>query len=389
MSMPFYVSPEQLMKDRADFARKGIARGRSVVVVQYADGIALRLREPVAGAAQDQRDLRPHRVRRGRAATTSSRTSASPGSGWPTCAATPTTGATSPAAGWPTPTPRPSARSSPRAARSPTRWRSSSPRSARRPPSDQVYRLTYDGQVADEHGFAVMGGSAEWWRRTSRSTTARACRSPRPSASPSPRSGTASPTPGSSRPRTLEVAVLDRTRTQHRKFRRILGPRLTELLGRARPVHATPRRRPPRTPSRELPPTSPSERRPAPTRRTRSAAAPRRWRTRSPASPAAPRRATRSRRPPADRRPPVARAGQPGRPRSADAPVRGAVWSPTAIRTALRHAVCDQSMGSDRALLTVLHARIHRHRLRRLPTERDRRTLWACQTSSRSAARFG
>src|SRR4028119_969769 len=39
MSMPFYVSPEQLMKDRADFARKGIWRGRSVVVVQYADGI--------------------------------------------------------------------------------------------------------------------------------------------------------------------------------------------------------------------------------------------------------------------------------------------------------------------------------------------------------------
>ncbi len=27
--MPFYVSPEQLMKDRADFARKGIARGRA------------------------------------------------------------------------------------------------------------------------------------------------------------------------------------------------------------------------------------------------------------------------------------------------------------------------------------------------------------------------
>ncbi|MGP7960850.1 proteasome subunit alpha [Sanguibacter sp. A247] len=40
MSMPFYVSPEQLMKDRADFARKGIARGRSVVVVGYDGGIA-------------------------------------------------------------------------------------------------------------------------------------------------------------------------------------------------------------------------------------------------------------------------------------------------------------------------------------------------------------
>ena len=39
MSMPFYVSPEQLMKDRADYARKGIARGRSVVAVQFADGV--------------------------------------------------------------------------------------------------------------------------------------------------------------------------------------------------------------------------------------------------------------------------------------------------------------------------------------------------------------
>ena len=39
MSQPFYVSPEQLMKDRADFARKGIGRGRSVVVLKYEDGI--------------------------------------------------------------------------------------------------------------------------------------------------------------------------------------------------------------------------------------------------------------------------------------------------------------------------------------------------------------
>lgn len=39
MTAPFYVSPEQIMKDRADFARKGIARGRSVAVVQYSDGI--------------------------------------------------------------------------------------------------------------------------------------------------------------------------------------------------------------------------------------------------------------------------------------------------------------------------------------------------------------
>jgi len=37
--MPFYVSPEQLMRDKADYARKGIARGRSVVALEYVDGI--------------------------------------------------------------------------------------------------------------------------------------------------------------------------------------------------------------------------------------------------------------------------------------------------------------------------------------------------------------
>jgi proteasome alpha subunit len=41
MSMPFYVPPEQLVKDRADFARRGIARGRSMVAYEYAAGVLL------------------------------------------------------------------------------------------------------------------------------------------------------------------------------------------------------------------------------------------------------------------------------------------------------------------------------------------------------------
>lgn len=41
MSTPFYVSPVQLMQDRAEFARKGISRGRSVAVLRYRDGLAL------------------------------------------------------------------------------------------------------------------------------------------------------------------------------------------------------------------------------------------------------------------------------------------------------------------------------------------------------------
>ena len=41
MSMPFYVSPEQVMADKAEYARKGIARGKSIVVVDYDGGILL------------------------------------------------------------------------------------------------------------------------------------------------------------------------------------------------------------------------------------------------------------------------------------------------------------------------------------------------------------
>ena len=39
--MPFYVPPEQLVKDKADFARKGIARGRALIAMRYDGGIVL------------------------------------------------------------------------------------------------------------------------------------------------------------------------------------------------------------------------------------------------------------------------------------------------------------------------------------------------------------
>jgi len=44
--MPFYVAPEQVMKDRADYARKGIARGRSLVAVTYDEGILICAENP-------------------------------------------------------------------------------------------------------------------------------------------------------------------------------------------------------------------------------------------------------------------------------------------------------------------------------------------------------
>jgi proteasome alpha subunit len=41
MSIPFYVSPEQLMQDKAEYAKKGIAKGRSIIAMEYQDGVLL------------------------------------------------------------------------------------------------------------------------------------------------------------------------------------------------------------------------------------------------------------------------------------------------------------------------------------------------------------
>ena len=221
MSIPFYVSPEQLMRDRADFARKGIARGRSVVVVQYADGILFVAENPspalhkvaeiydriafaAVGRYNEFENLRIAGVRladmRGYSYDRRDVTGRA----------------------WPTPTPRRSARSSPPAVRSRSRWRSSSPRSAtrRRRPDLPAHlrrldrrraRLRRDGRPgragADYVGEHYQEGS----------------RSPARSGWPWTRSATTAPGPELTADQ-IEVAVLDRTRTQPRKFRRIEGP---------------------------------------------------------------------------------------------------------------------------------------------------------------------
>ncbi|HEV8675187.1 MAG TPA: proteasome subunit alpha [Methylomirabilota bacterium] len=46
MPLPYYVSPEQMMKDKAEYARKGIARGRSMMALEYRDGILLVAENP-------------------------------------------------------------------------------------------------------------------------------------------------------------------------------------------------------------------------------------------------------------------------------------------------------------------------------------------------------
>ena len=46
MSFPIYVPPEQQVRDKAEFARKGIARGRSIAVIEYGDGLLLLAENP-------------------------------------------------------------------------------------------------------------------------------------------------------------------------------------------------------------------------------------------------------------------------------------------------------------------------------------------------------
>jgi proteasome alpha subunit len=115
---------------------------------------------------------------------------------------------------------------------------------------DQLYRLTYDGQVADEHGYAVIGGAAdvvagylsEHYREGA----------PLPEALSVAVAALGRQTNEKGEPddrivpvKDLEVAVLDRTRTQPRKFSRIGPFRLEALLGQREPATPTAPETPP------------------------------------------------------------------------------------------------------------------------------------------------
>jgi proteasome alpha subunit len=46
MPLPYYVSPEQMMKDKAEYARKGISRGKAIVTIEYRDGVLMVAENP-------------------------------------------------------------------------------------------------------------------------------------------------------------------------------------------------------------------------------------------------------------------------------------------------------------------------------------------------------
>ncbi|MEQ4520692.1 proteasome subunit alpha [Pseudarthrobacter sp. B907] len=159
MTQQFYVSPEQLMKDRADFARKGIARGRSVVVISCRDGIALVAENPspslhkigeiydkiafaAVGKYNEFESLRQAGVRyadvRGYSYDREDVTARGLASVYAQSLGAVFT-----------------------AEQKPFEVELAVAEVGASPEADHLYRLTFDGSIADEQGFIVMGGQAD------------------------------------------------------------------------------------------------------------------------------------------------------------------------------------------------------------------------------------
>ncbi len=229
MSMPFYVSPEQLMKDRADFARKGIARGRSLVVLQYADGLLFasentspslhkvselydRLAFAAVGRYNEFENLRIAGVRLADMRGYSYDRRDVTGRGLANAYAQ-TLGTIFSSGG-----------------EKPYEVEIFVAEVGDSAADDQIYRLTYDGSVADVQGYAVMGGAVEpvnEYLEGHYSDGLGLAAALRLAVDALGHEGTTTREVNRER---LEVAVLDRTRSQPRKFRRLTDARLADLF---------------------------------------------------------------------------------------------------------------------------------------------------------------
>jgi len=234
MSVPFYVSPEQLMRDRADFARKGIAKGRSAIALQYADGILFvaenrspalhkvaeiydRMAFAAVGRYNEFENLRIAGVRladmRGYSYDRRDVTGRALANAYAQ-----TLGAIFSSGG-----------------EKPLEVEILVAEIGTSTAEDQIYRLTYDGSIADVRGYAVMGGPAEqvadyigehYQEGISLAGALRLAVDALGHDSNEVRELT---------PDQIEVAVLDRTRTQVRKFKRISEETLGRILSESSP----------------------------------------------------------------------------------------------------------------------------------------------------------
>ncbi len=236
MSMPFYVSPEQQMRDKADYARKGVARGRSCVVVQYAGGILMvapnsssalhkiseiydRIAFAAVGRYNEYENLRKAGVTyadiTGYQFDRHDVTARGIANYYASNLGTIFT-------------------------ESPKPWEVEIvvAEVGEQPDGDQIYRITFDGSVTDEPGFVAFGGQADQVSAALKEHYAddmslAEAFSAALEALSAPSNGGSNEITASQ----LEVAILDRAR-DHRTFRRIRAARLEELISESRAIAA-------------------------------------------------------------------------------------------------------------------------------------------------------
>ena len=227
--MQFYASPEQVQRDRSEYARKGIARGRSAVVLTYAGGILLvaenltslrkiselydRIGFAAVGRYNEFESLRRAGIRMADVNGYSYDRRDVTGRGLAN-AFTQTLGAIF------------------SETQKPYEVEICIAQVGASAESDELYRITYDGSVMDEPGFMAMGGQAEAISNVLRERHDTTADLPTALALASEALGSVGGENGQPRKldaKQLEVAVLDRSR-RGRAFRRIAGPALISLL---------------------------------------------------------------------------------------------------------------------------------------------------------------
>jgi proteasome alpha subunit len=270
VSMPFYMSPEQTMRDKADYARKGVARSRSSVALQYSGGILMvtpnvssvlhkisEIYDRIAFAAVGR--YNEYEVLRKAGVTYADVTGYQFDRGDVTGRGLANWYAQALGQNFSEPTGKP------------YEVEIVVAEVGLQPDGDQIYRISWDGSVSDEPGFVAFGGQADQVAAALKerfsdglSLTEALGAALAALAAPAAASGAAAASNGSQPELTaanLEVAILDRARA-HRTFRRLAGPRLEELITESRATEtaeaAEAEPEPTEPPSSDDPPTGPS-----------------------------------------------------------------------------------------------------------------------------------
>ena len=227
MSMPFgYVSPEQITKDKADFARKGIARGRPLVVLEYTEGIAFvadnpsthlhkigelydRIALAAVGRVSEFENLRVAGVRladvRGYSYDREDVRARDIANGYSQALSTIFT-----------------------QQMKPYEVEILVAEVADDHGRNELYHILFDGTVTDEHGFVGIGGHADTLTEALKGTYQEGW--DLPAAIREAASALSSAEGRQIEPASIEAGVLDRTRPQRRKFRRLSDDEVERIL---------------------------------------------------------------------------------------------------------------------------------------------------------------